>query len=241
MLVVNKKDYVRKKILTETFKIVFATFLLICALLSIAFCFTLGNYYLMLLAIVLFLFGAMIFVNRSGEVAIWKSGHAGQAILPRMLEVLPDEYVMINNVSLPEKNCDIDHVLVGPKCVFAIESKHYNGEIYGQGDTWGYLKRGRAGGFYKGHIGNPARQIKRLVWELKQMLDNLLAKNGFDPDKLWVEPIVVFTNPNTVLKITEPTISVMLASDLKTHIEHFDCKTPLEPEAIKIILDALKQ
>jgi hypothetical protein len=240
MLVINKKDYVRKRIFTETLKIVFATFLITAALLSISIGFLLNKYFL-LVAIVLFILGAVIFVNRSGEVAIWKSGHAGQAILPKMLEVLSDEYVMINNVSLPEKNCDIDHVLVGPKCVYAIESKHYNGEIYGQGDTWGYLKRGRSGGFYKGHIGNPAKQIKRSVWELKQNLDSLLSENGFDPNSLWIEPIVVFTNPNTVLKITEPSVTVLLASDLKSHIEHFECKAQIEPEAMKLILETLKK
>ena len=240
MLVINKKDYVRKRITTETAKIVFATFLIIAALACIAVGFTISRYFI-LLAIVLFMLGAMIFVNRSGEVAIWKSGHAGQAILPRMLEILPDEYVMINNVSLPDKNCDIDHVLVGPRCVFAIESKHYNGEIYGQGDTWGYLKRGRSGGFYKGHIGNPARQIKRSVWELKQMLDKLLTDHGFNADDLWVEPVVVFTNPNTVLKITEPSVTVLLATELKMHVEKFECKSELPPQAQQLILEALKK
>lgn len=240
MLVINKKDYVKKRIFAESFKIVFATILIIAALLSIAIGFT-GNRYFLVIAIGFFLLGSIIFVNRSGEVAIWKSGHAGQAILPRMLEVLPDEYVMINNVSLPDKNCDIDHVLVGPRCVFAIESKHYNGEIYGQGDNWGYLKRGRAGGFYKGHIGNPARQIKRSVWELKQSLDNVLSSKGYDPANLWIEPIVVFTNQNTTLKIADPSVTVLLAADLKTHVEQFDCKTKIEPSAMQLILDTLKK
>ncbi len=240
MLVINKKDYVKKRIFAESFKMVFATILIIAALTSISIGFT-ANRYFILVAIVLFLLGSIIFVNRSGEVAIWKSGHAGQAILPRMLEVLPDDYVMINNVSLPDKNCDIDHVLVGPRCIFAIESKHYNGEIYGQGDTWGYLKRGRAGGFYKGHIGNPARQIKRSVWELKQTLDDMLAKNGFDPNTLWIEPVVVFTNQNTTLKITDPSVTVLTASELKTHIEHFDCRTKIEPAAMQLVLETLKK
>lgn len=240
MQVINKKDYVKRKITTESFKMV-SSFILIGAgffVVAMGFVF---HWLFVPVGSILFIFGGMILVNRSGEVSIWKAGLKGQQILPKALHDLPDEYALINNVSLKDRSCDIDHVVVSPKGLFAIESKHYNGEVFGQGDEWGYLKRGRAGGFYKGHIGNPAKQIKRNVWELKQRLDQVLGLRGIDSSRVWIEPIVVFTNPSTILRISEPAITAIKLDALRDFIVKYEAKTPIGDEIAKVIVDILRQ
>lgn len=240
MQVINKKDYVKRKIATESFKMVSSYVLIGAGFFVVAMGFV-YHWLFVPVGSILFIFGGMILVNRSGEVSIWKAGLKGQQTLPKALQDLPDEYSLINNVSLKDRSCDIDHVIVCPKGLFAIESKHYNGEVFGQGDEWGYLKRGRAGGFYKGHIGNPAKQIKRNVWELKQRLDQILGQRGIDPSGVWIEPIVVFTNPNTILKITEPAITAIKLDSLYNFLVKYEAKTPIGPELAKTIAEILKQ
>jgi len=239
MQVINKKDYVRRKIVYETLMIILGAILLASGFLGLAMGFIV-NWMFFLLGIIMFLLGGIILINRLGEVAIWRAGLRGQMLVPKLLHSLSDDYVLINNVSLNGRNCDIDHVIVSSKCLFAIESKNYNGEIFGQGDEWGYIKRGRAGGFYRGHIGNPARQIKRSVWELKQTMDDELTRFGLDPTGLWIEPIVAFTNPNTVLKITDSPVTAIMLSELQSFVERFEPKTPIGKEMATAIISILK-
>ncbi len=41
------------------------------------------------------------------------------------LTTLDNSYVLINDVVLPDRKGNIDHILVGPNGVFAIETKSY--------------------------------------------------------------------------------------------------------------------
>ena len=148
MQIINKSDYVKRKIKLEYLKIISGLLLVVAGFFGLALGFVL-NWLFFIIGFLLFVFGGMILSNRTGEVSIWKAGFVGQQMVPKALSMLPNEFVLINNVSIKDKNCDIDHVLIGPKCLYAIESKNYNGEIYGQGDEWGYMKRGGAG-FYEG-------------------------------------------------------------------------------------------
>ncbi|HNY61911.1 MAG TPA: NERD domain-containing protein [Caldisericia bacterium] len=239
MQIINKSDYVKRKIKLEYLKIISGLLLVVAGFFGLALGFVL-NWLFFIIGFLLFVFGGMILSNRTGEVSIWKAGFVGQQMVPKALSMLPNEFVLINNVSIKDKNCDIDHVLISPRCLYAIESKNYNGEIYGQGDEWGYMKRGRAGGFYKGHIGNPAKQIKRSVWELKQMLDERLSKMSLDPNQFWIEPIVVFTNPNTILKVTDSTVKAMLLKNLPSYIQECDAKTQIPEDMLKAIIDILR-
>ena len=242
MIVINKRDFVKRKIVIESIWVTVGCLLLLMGLSGIAFGIAsvglVQPWVLIILGSLLFLFGGIVLMNRVGEIAIWKAGLAGQKVVPKTLEELSDEFVLMNNVTLKGRNCDIDHIVIGNSAIFAIESKHYNGEIYGQGEEWSYLKRGRAGGFYRGHIGNPARQIKRSTWELKEVIEEKLAESA---GKLWIEPVVVFTHPNTVLRITDSPIEVFHSNDLSEFVTNRDTEKEKIPEDIKKqIVDLLK-
>ena len=60
-------------------------------------------------------------------------GKAGENKVHNILMQLPDEYYVFKDVVLKTKNgtTQIDHIVVSKYGVFAIETKNYRGEIYG--------------------------------------------------------------------------------------------------------------
>ena len=62
------------------------------------------------------------------------SKSTGEAMLAHLIETrLPQPHVLINNVTLPtdKGTTQIDHVLITPAGIFVIETKHYQGWIFG--------------------------------------------------------------------------------------------------------------
>lgn len=138
------------------------------------------------------------------DIAIKRSGAIGESILPRMLSSLPDSYTLLNGVPRPGGRSDIDHVLVGPSGIWAIEAKNHVGSVQCVGDAWGYTRLGRGGIPQEGHIGNPAQQALRSA----ESLARYLGQHGYTDQ---VMPLVVFTNPRVELSVEQPTVSVLRA------------------------------
>jgi len=175
------------------------------------------------------------------QARIWRAGLLGQKKVEEVLLKLDNRYILLNNLSLPFKNCDIDHLLVGPNGVFLIETKNYKGEISCTGDLWEYQKVGKMGGIYKGYITNPSRQLKRNVWELKSFLDKkskrLFGSNEFP---YWIQGMVVFTNEEAVLNTKDETVVILKVNDLYDYIKNFK-KTKIPEDDIEKIASLLKE
>ena len=80
------------------------------------------------LSLIFFGCGLYYFKRRSD----WHKGIQGEKMVVEALAPLDNSYVLINDVLLPERKGNIDHILVGPNGVFAIETKSYK---------WHYLNR----------------------------------------------------------------------------------------------------
>jgi hypothetical protein len=148
-----------------------------------------------------------------GDVAIKRSGAAGEAVLPQVLRSLPDSYSLLNGVPLPGWPADIDHVLVGPGGVWAIEAKHHVGTVQCVGDAWGYTRLGRGGVPREGHIGSPSEQARRAAGALERYLRSQLHAAD-----LVVAPLLVFTHPQVELRLEAPTLTVLRAADVLAFI-----------------------
>lgn len=63
-------------------------------------------------------------------------GKAGEKHVHKILMQLPEQYAVLNDVVLQTTSgtTQIDHVVVSKYGVFAIETKNYRGEIYGDDD-----------------------------------------------------------------------------------------------------------
>ncbi|HEX6287697.1 MAG TPA: nuclease-related domain-containing protein [Herpetosiphonaceae bacterium] len=148
------------------------------------------------------------------DVAIKRSGAAGESVLPHLLRSLPDSYTLLNGVPVPGSRADIDHVLVGPSGIWAIEAKHHVGMVQCVGDAWGYTRMGRGGVPQEGHIGSPSQQARRAA----DALERYLRSGSRGRSDLHVEPLVVFTHPQVDLSLEAPTLTVLQAADVTAFI-----------------------
>jgi Nuclease-related domain len=70
---------------------------------------------------------------------ILTAGMAGeQAVADELGYVLDDDWTLMRGYS--NRRGEIDHVLLGPQGVFAIEVKHRNATVYVDGDSWKFEK-----------------------------------------------------------------------------------------------------
>jgi hypothetical protein len=172
------------------------------------------------------IYGEVRYARNGTRRAQLKAGLEGQRALVRTLSVFDDRYYLVNNLGLPGRGDDIDHLVIGPNGVFALETKHYSGRIYCRGEQWYQAKTSR-GGFAQPErpIRDPARQLKRNVDYLRACIKRS------DPElsqqtRLWIEGFVVFSHPRVSLELPEAVrrglpFPVLQGHELAAHIrEH---------------------
>lgn len=156
-------------------------------------------------SIILLVLGVAIVAGpNERDVAIKRSGAAGEEVLPQMLRDLPDSYTLLNGVPVPGSRADIDHVLVGPSGIWAIEAKNHVGMVQCVGDAWGYTRMGRGGIPIEGHIGNPSQQAFRAADALERYLQRRNVAQR-------IQPVVVFTHPKVELTVERPSVPILRA------------------------------
>jgi hypothetical protein len=62
----------------------------------------------------------------------WRKGVVGEAIVGATLAELPDDFVVVNDISTRHGN--IDHVVIGPTGVYLIDAKNWRGTVRSNGD-----------------------------------------------------------------------------------------------------------
>ena len=126
---------------------------------------------------------------------------------------LNDEYCLINDVLYINDRGNkenIDHVVLGPNGIFAIETKHYSGKITCKGSYWQVpFPIGRS----------PSSQaMGNASWVSKA----IRVSGVFETLKVWVEPIVVFSNPDVELDVIDPEVDVVTLDKLVNSITSYD-------------------
>lgn len=175
------------------------------------------------IAIVLFvLYGYSIICNTAAA-----KGQAGENLIHNILMQLPDEYTVFKDVIIktPKGTTQIDHIVVSKYGVFAIETKNYRGEIYGDDNrkywtqmiitdvtyrrkwykTYTYVTKNR---FY-----NPVKQSLAHTYTIKNYLK--------DWKYLPVVPVVVSCG-SAVLANVQSSISVIYDSNLLDLIRSYN-------------------
>ena len=115
-------------------------------------------------------------------------GQRGEKSVSKTLMQLPDEYIIFNNVYIKENGrySQIDHIVLSPYGIFVIETKKYNGWIYG-GEKAPYWTQNIYGTKYEFY--NPLRQNYGHVKQLQSLF-------GY-PVQFFI-PIVVFVGNATI-------------------------------------------
>jgi len=147
----------------------------------------------------------------------------------RALDALPDDYVALHDLLLESegRTSRIDHTIISPFGIFVIETKGYDGWIFGseRAEYWTQVVGRKKHRFY-----NPVRQSRSHV----QALKNTLARYG---DPLYV-PLVIFSDACELRKM-DTTTPVIYRKELVEFI--LNCKRDgiLAPADISDIYDRL--
>ncbi|MBQ7421431.1 MAG: NERD domain-containing protein [Prevotella sp.] len=123
-------------------------------------------------------------------------GRRGEKTVTSILQSLPDEYYLWNDVYLQRNgySVQIDHVVISRYGIFVIETKNYTGWIYGNDDADQWTKNMYG---YRYHFGNPLKQNYSHVKALATLF--CMSVNQFFP-------VVVFLHGATLKCHTRGTV-----------------------------------
>jgi hypothetical protein len=156
---------------------------------------------------------------------IYKGGRQGEkAVINTLTKSLNDDYYIINGAYLKDRGGDIDHIVLGPSGIYVLETKNWSGKIICNGDQWQ-----RPGKTIKG---NPSLQVKRNTQKVKKLIDN---SHTIRDSNLWVEGLIVFTNTNADLNISNPTVTILKLHQLSQHIKNQENNRLTKDQIQKIV------
>lgn len=157
-------------------------------------------------AMVLILFaggGSFLWQHYGDKAAMLAAGLSGEASAAAVISSLPETYCGFQNirVTYEGKTSELDMVVTGPTGVFIIETKNMNGTITGAYDApyWTQHKVGQKGTPYSKAFYSPVKQVQTHVYRLANFLRNAKINT-------YVETMVYFSNPNSMVQVTgDPT------------------------------------
>jgi hypothetical protein len=145
----------------------------------------------------------------------FKQGMKGEKRVVEFLKSKFDSsYFLINDVVYVNERGNkenIDHIVLGPNGVFAIETKDYRGKITCKGSYWTVpFPYGRS----------PSSQAKGNAYWVKKTIDE---SGAYETQKtsLYVKPIVVFSNPDVELTRIDPEVEVVKLDELASSIASY--------------------
>ncbi len=159
-----------------------------------------------------------------------RQGMKGEKRVKKFLESqLKDSYSLINDVEYINDRGNkenIDHIVLGPNGIFVLETKDYRGKITCKGSYWTVpFPYGRS----------PSSQAKGNAFWVKRVID---ASGAFRSMSIWVDPIVVFSNPDVELETIEPEVEVVKLENLPASITSFN-RYSFSADQLKTMADAI--
>ncbi|HEX8969392.1 MAG TPA: nuclease-related domain-containing protein, partial [Chloroflexota bacterium] len=175
--------------------------------------------------------------EREAQVRMGLSGE--RRVAGVLARELPETYVLVNGLKLPRGAGDIDHLVIGPTGVFLLETKTMAGRIVCEPDgTWRRTRIGRAGTAYAAYIGDPAAQVRRNIFAMRECLRTRLP-GLFRGRPLWIEGVVVFPHPRTELQAEHSRIPALLVDQVTSHICRHAPQRRLEPSEVEAVADVV--
>ncbi len=153
----------------------------------------------------------------------WRLANIGESV-GEALSRLPEDFLVLNDVALPEGRVVIDYIVAGPNGLFAIESKDWSGDVKAKGHDW-FVDRKR--------VPSPARPVQRKAAALRQTLVTMT----YDGERKIpiVSPILVFSHPEVVVGAQEPAVPAMRADKLASFILRYKVSPLIEEERKAIV------
>lgn len=153
-----------------------------------------GIIYFLIFAVVLSISGyATSFLGK--KYSIIKSGLTGEQRATNVLNDLPNEYTILQNVSLQkdDRRTELDNLVLSPYGIFIVEVKNHNGVIEGKKEDilWTQTKVGRGGTVYTTNFKNPLKQLNFQIYLLSAILKSANIN-------VWIDGYVLFTGAESV-------------------------------------------
>jgi hypothetical protein len=150
--------------------------------------------------------------QRSDQEEILAAGITGERLVSAALgRALGDEWILLRGYR--NNRGEIDHLVLGPGGLMAIESKHRNATVHCNGDSWWFEKFDRYGnlverGPFRDRGGrSPSEQLS----EPSQALEAFLAKRGHP---VQIMRVVLLTHPRSRLgNCRNPTVGIATSTD----------------------------
>src|SRR5262245_5963392 len=140
----------------------------------------------------------------------WSRGKMGESAVTRALCGLPDEYVLLNDLMLPDGKGNVDHLVIGPIGLFLIETKNYSGNVKCDRDDW----------FVNGQkIRSLSRQAKRNAMAIRASLEKVFVEQQSRIP--FVNALIVFTSRRGRLNLNQPTVPVLRSFELARFIRDY--------------------
>lgn len=187
--------------------------------------------------ILLFLAGGHVLRLQEGRIEERNltAGRRGEARVAEVLQSrLPDTMYVLNDLLLRHgrQRAQVDHVVVAPRGVFALETKSWRGRLEGdEGAThWRQvLNEGRD----VRRLGNPVRQTRRHA----AVLRDLLRAHGLDGVE--VQSVLIFSSPQVSFDIRGRTLPMYTPEEAVAFIDWFDGGRTFTDDEQRAILNAL--
>jgi Nuclease-related domain len=148
-----------------------------------------------------------------------RHGRRGERLVADLLSGLPDDYWLVNDVTLGLARGTIDHVLIGPCGVVVIETKQLAGHIRCWGNNWSVNGSRRAD--ISQHVNSAACAIRYFLNERHPDLAASVLR--------WVESIIVFTHPLCHVEASDAPATVVRYSQLYQVVLDLSRKHRLAP------------
>ena len=163
-------------------------------------------------------------INQMDEtIDNYRKGEIGEdRVVEALRQSLDGDWHLFRNVVLPGRNQgDLDAILISQIGVWVFEIKSFTGEYRNIGEQWEY----KSGNRWKMASSNPSRQVKNNAVRLASFLkaDNI---------KLWVEPIVIWANPESKLTVENPSAGVWTLDRIQDELGNLWNNKPL-PDSTK--------
>jgi len=164
-----------------------------------------------------------------GRLRNVRAGRLGEGSVTELLGRLSDDYFLVNDVVLPYYAATVDHVLIGPFGVMAIETKRWAGSIRVRNNLW------RVNGIPRGDV---ARQVTDGALAVREFLSRAHPELGRSLLR-WVEGVVVLTHPLCRVKVDRTWAPVVRFSELVSLIEAKESRPRYTPELGHMLAGAL--
>jgi hypothetical protein len=164
------------------------------------------------------------------QIKLYRQGQLGEErVLNIMRQVLNGNWCVFQNLEIPGlKHGDIDLVLVGPTGIWSFEVKALSGHYRNIGKTW----QPRWGNLF---TKDPGQQARRNAQDLHHFL------NSKGLDKPWVQPIIIWANPDSRIEVENPIPPVWKFEQIADNLKTLTPQRNLSPEQREKMIAVLKE